>query len=124
MVDTLHFLVRGGHVPKAAAWASSLFKIKPLLTLNDGDVRPLATTTRTTPRAMQRMLRIMAGRVTKGEPVSIAVMHADALDNAIRLKEQIAARFKCRELFITEFTPVMGAHIGPGLVGVAFYSGE
>lgn len=57
-------------------------------------------------------------------PLHVAVMHADALDNAIILKEQLSSRFDCAELFITEFTPVMGAHIGPGLIGVVFYSGD
>jgi len=123
MVDTLHYLVRGGHVPKAAAWASSLFRIKPLLTLSDGDVRPLAKT-RTTARAITRMLKAMKQMVIKGLPLHVAVMHADALDNAELLKEQIVSRFDCSELFITEFTPVMGAHIGPGLIGVAFCSGD
>jgi DegV family protein with EDD domain len=123
MVDSLNYLVRGGHVPKAAAWASSLFKIKPLLTLDDGDARLLANT-RTTPRAMARMLKIMKQMVIKGLPLRVAVMHADALKNAELLKEQIASRFDCSELFITEFTPVMGAHIGPGLIGVAFCSGD
>ncbi len=123
MVDTLHYLVKGGHVPKAAAMAGSVFKIKPLFTLNDGDAHPLANV-QTTPRAMKRMLSIMKQRVVKGQSLHVAVMHADALDNAIALKEQTSSRFDCAELFITEFTPVMGAHIGPGLIGIAFYSGD
>jgi DegV family protein with EDD domain len=123
MVDTLHYLVRGGHVPKAAAWASALFRIKPLFALNDGDVRPLVNT-RTTPRAIDRMLKIMRQSVTVEPPLRVAVMHADALDNAVLLKEKISARFDCATLFITEFTPVMGAHIGPGLIGVAYCSGD
>jgi len=40
------------------------------------------------------------------------------------LREQISSQFDCAELFITEFTPVMGAHTGPGVIGVAFYSGD
>lgn len=123
MADTLHYLVRGGHVPKAAGWASSLFRIKPLFTLNDGDVRPLART-RTTPRAIEHMLGVMEQHAVKGRPLHVAVMHADALDNALLLKERILSHFDCAELFITEFTPVMGVHIGPGLIGVAFYSGD
>jgi len=123
MVDNLRYLVRGGHVPKLAAMASSLFRIKPVLTINDGDARPLAKA-QTTSGALKRMLGIMKRRAVKGQPLHVAVMHADALDNAIVLRDEISARFQCSELFITEFTPVMGAHIGPGLVGVAFYSGD
>jgi len=123
MVDNLHYLVKGGHVPKLAAMASSLFRIKPVLTINDGDARPLAKA-QTTSGALKRMLGIMKRRAIEGLPLHVAVMHADALDNAIVLRDEISARFQCNELFITEFTPVMGAHIGPGLVGVAFYSGD
>ena len=74
--------------------------------------------------ALKRMLSIMKRGVIKGQLLHVAVMHADALNNALALKDSISSRFQCAELFITEFTPVMGAHIGPGLVGVAFYSGD
>ncbi len=123
MVDNLHYLVRGGHVPKLAAVASSLFRIKPVLTINNGDARPLARA-QTTSGAIKRMLGIMKRSGVKGQPLHVAVMHADALDKALVLSGEISARFQCSELLITEFTPVMGAHIGPGLVGVAFYSGD
>ena len=51
-------------------------------------------------------------------------MHADALDSAIGLTDEISSQFDCAELFITEFTPVMGVHTGPGVIGVAFYCGD
>lgn len=123
MVDDLQYLVRGGHVPRLAAKASSLFRIKPILTIDNGDARPLAKA-QTTSGALKRMLGIMKRRAVKGQSLHVTVMHADALDNALVLSSEISARFQCSELFITEFTPVMGAHIGPGLVGVAFYSGD
>ena len=123
MVDTLHYLVKGGHVPKAAALASSLLRIKPIFTLNEGDARPI-TNARTTLGAIKRIIKLMGQKIVKGQPLHVAVMHADALDEAIVLRDQISSQFDCVELFITEFTPVMGAHIGPGLIGIAFYSGD
>ena len=63
-------------------------------------------------------------KVTKGQPLHVAVMHADALDKAVALSNRISSQFDCDELIITEFTPVMGVHTGPGLIGVAFYSGD
>jgi len=122
-LDTLHYLVKGGRVPKAAALASSLLKIKPIFTVSDGEAHPV-TNARTNPGAMKRILKIMGQKVVKGQPLYVAVMHADALDRAIALKNQISSRFDCDELFITEFTPVMGVHTGPGVIGVAFYSGD
>ncbi len=120
-LDTLYYLVKGGRVPKAAAWASSLLKIKPILTIKDGEAHPV-TNPRTTPGAMKRILKLMEQKIVRGVPLHIVVMHADALDRAIEIKNEISSHFDCAELFITEFTPVMGAHTGPGVVAVAFYS--
>ena len=101
---------------------SSLLQIKPILTITDGEVRSL-TNARTNAGAMKRILKLMDERVVKGQPLYAAVMYADVLDRAIALRDQISSQFNCAELFITEFTPVMGAHTGPGVIGVAFYSG-
>ena len=119
-LDTLHYLVKSGRVPQAAALVNSLLKIKPVFTLNHADARTVALP-RTITSAMKRMLKLMEQRVAKGQPLHVVVMHADALDKAIALRERIASQFNCTELFITEFTPVMGVHTGPGLLGVAFY---
>ena len=121
MLDTLRYLVKGGRVPKLAALATSILKIKPILTITEGEAHPV-TNPRTTPRGMKRMLQIMGQKILTGQPLHVAVTHADALDRAIALRDQIAAQFDCAELFITEFTPVMGAHTGPGVIGIAFYS--
>ena len=122
-LDTLHYLVKGGRVPQAAALVNSLLKIKPIFTLNHGDAHTVALP-RTIPSAIKRMLKIMEQKVVKGQPLHVAVMHADALDKAVALRNRIASQFNCTELFITEFTPVMGVHTGPGLLGIAFYSGD
>ncbi len=122
-LDTLHYLVKGGRVPKSAALVNSLLNIKPIFTINDGEAHSV-TNARTTAGAMKRILKLMGQKVVKGQPLHVAVMQADALDRAIVLRDQIASQFNCAELFITEFTPVMGVHTGPGVIGVAFYSGD
>jgi len=122
-LDTLHYLVKGGRVPKAAALVNSLLKIKPIFTVSHGEAQPV-TNARTTAGAMKCILKLMEQKVVKGQPLHVAVMQADALDRAIALRDQIASQFNCAELFITEFTPVMGVHTGPGVIGIAFYSGD
>ena len=122
-LDTLYYLVKGGRVPKAAALATSLLKIKPIFTINSGDAHPV-TNARTIQGAIKRILKIMGQKVVEGQPLHVAVMHADAPDKALALRNRISSQFDCDELFITEFTPVMGVHTGPGLIGVAFYSGD
>jgi len=122
-LDTLKYLVKGGRVPKVAALAGSLLQIKPIFAINDGDVHPV-TNARTNPGATKRILEIMGQKIVKGQPLHVAVMHADALDRAKELRDEISSQFDFSELFITEFTPVMGVHTGPGLIGIAFYSEE
>jgi DegV family protein with EDD domain len=122
-LDNLHYLVKGGRVPKAAALASSLLRIKPIFTVSDGEAHPV-TNVRTNPGAMKHIVKIMEQRIAKGQPLHVAVMHADALNRAEELRDEISSRFDCTELLITEFTPVMGVHTGPGVIGVAFYNGD
>ena len=122
-LDTLHYLVKGGRVPKAAALVNSLLHIKPIFTVNGGDAHTVALP-RSIDSAMKQILKIMKKKIGEGQPVRVAVMHADALDQAIELRERVSSQFNCVELFITEFTPVMGVHTGPGVIGVAFYSGD
>ena len=122
-LDTLTYLVRSGRVPQAAALVNSILSIKPIFTLNHSDAHTVALP-RTMKSAIDRMLKLMGSSAAKGQPLHVVVMHADALGEAITLKDRITSQFECREIFITEFTPVMGVHTGPGLIGVAFYSEE
>lgn len=118
-LDTFRYLQRGGRIGRAAALAGTLLQIRPVLYVN-GQVDVLAKT-RTKPKAirliLQRIKEYLAGR-----PAHIAILHADAPHEAEALRQAVAERFDCAELYVTEFTPVMGAHTGPGLLGVAFYA--
>jgi DegV family protein with EDD domain len=122
-LDTLQYLARSGRVPQAAAMVNSIFNIKPIFSLNHADAHTVALP-RTMKSAINRMIKLMKPLVKKGLPLHAAVMHADALEQAETFKNKISAQFECQELFITEFTPVMGVHTGPGLIGVAFYGEE
>ena len=118
-VDTLRYLWKSGRVPAAAHLGASLLRIKPLFELAGGEVTTLARP-RTRRSATRRMLELMRQDAAQGA-IHAAVMHADAAQDAQALRDRIAADFDCVELFISEFTPVMGAHIGPGVLGVAYW---
>jgi len=120
-LDTLHYLAKSGRVPQAAALVNNILNIKPVFTLNHSEAHTVALP-RSLQSATKRMLKLMAKEVIKGQPLHVAVMHADAPEQAVFLKDRITSQFECSEIFITEFTPVMGVHTGPGLFGVAFYS--
>jgi DegV family protein with EDD domain len=120
-LDTLRYLARSGRVPQAAALLNSMLSIKPVFTLNKTEAHTVALP-RTMENAMDRMLKLMGKAVATGQKPHVAVMHAAAPGLANTFKDRIASRFDCEEIFVTEFTPVMGVHTGPGLIGVAFYS--
>lgn len=119
-LDTLDYLRRGGRVNFPAAVIANLLKVKPILTLKGGKVVPQAKP-RTKPKAMECLLSLLKERATD-TPLHAAVMHGDDPDGAEYLKKGISSRYNCAELLVTPFTPVMGAHTGPGLVGIAFYN--
>lgn len=119
MVDTLEYLARGGRVPRAAALLGDFINLKPILTANEGKVYRL-TLARSKEHAIGKMLRLMEQRNPKKVPIRVLVMHADAEQEASKFQAQLAGRFPWELLEQTQFTPVMGAHSGPGVVGVAF----
>ena len=119
-LDTLDYLRRGGRVNFTSAVLANLLKVKPILTIKDGKAVPVDRP-RTRHRAIRRLLRLMKENVTD-TPLHVVVMHADVIQDAEKLKDEAASLFQCAELFITEFTPVMGTHAGPSLIGLAFYN--
>ena len=120
LMDTVRYVYRTGRIPKAAAQVGSMLNIKPIFTISSG-VPHFMNAVRNKERGIKRMLKIMRGKVGLN-PVHVAVMHAYAPDEAERLKERVSSEFNCAELFVTEFSPVMGYACGTGTLGLAFYS--
>jgi DegV family protein with EDD domain len=114
-VDTLEYLRRGGRIGAAQAWLGGALKIKPILTL-DGQITPIERV-RTSRRAFERMVEYMRTRAADGADAWV-VQHVQSPDVAERLIEQGRAIYDCEPAFVSEVGPVIGAHVGPGLVGV------
>ncbi len=121
VIDTLEYLARSGRVPRVAAWASALLSVKPIIELRDQDVR-LVTRTRTRQRAIAKLIPIMEQRGLHGERLRLSVQHTEAQQEADQLAKEVAERLQPGELIVSEFTLVMGAHTGPGLLGLSYFS--
>ncbi|UCG54906.1 MAG: DegV family protein [Dehalococcoidia bacterium] len=119
-LDTIRYVYRTGRIPKMAAQFGSILKIKPILTSSGGLIK-FKGIVRNREQGENRLLEIMRNKVGS-HPVHVGVMHAFAPDEASRLKKRIASEFHCSELWISEFTPVMGYATGTGTLGLAFYS--
>ena len=119
-LDTLEYLARGGRVPRVAAWASSLLRIKPIVQLSHDGER-LVARVRAQRRARERLLSLLEERAADARSLHLCVHHANAPNEALDLAEQARSALKPAELYVSEFTRVMSAHTGPGLLGFAYY---
>lgn len=122
MVDTLEFLQRGGRIGRAQRFLGSALNLKPLLQVSDGEFLPLEQV-RTRRKAFLRLLELLEKHIGGRSPVHLAVLHANALDRAQELLDLATARVNPMETLISEVSPAVGAHLGPGTVGFAFMAG-
>ena len=120
-VETLEYLRRGGRIGGATAFLGSALRIKPILHIADGRVEPLEKA-RTSKKAVARLLDLMAEQVGSSDGVHAAVLHCNASDAAGHLAQEMATRFQPVELHTAEAGPTIGAHGGPGTLGVTFYT--
>jgi DegV family protein with EDD domain len=114
-VDTLDYLRRGGRIGAARAWIGSTLKIKPILTLEE-EITPVERV-RTRARAFQRLVDYAQQRHDDGAD-AWAVQHIQDPESAARLIEACKPIFGREPTVVSEIGPVIGAHVGPGLLGV------
>lgn len=116
-VDTLEFLRRGGRIGAAAAMLGSALAVKPLLHLVDGRIEPLERV-RTSTRALARLEDLVVAEAGE-RAVDIGVQHLAAPERAEELASRLRERVPgVRELLVGEVGAVVGAHVGPGMLGV------
>jgi DegV family protein with EDD domain len=119
-LESLEYLRRGGRIGRAQALLGGLLRIKPILTIRDGEAFPLARA-RTRQKALDEMRRLCLeqGRITEA-----AVMQATTPDDARYLADQVAQRFPGAPVHVGQMGPVIGVHGGPGLIGLAVVLAE
>ena len=113
-VDTLEYLRRGGRIGSAQAWLGTALKIKPILAL-ESEITPFERV-RTSRRAFERMVDLMRRRCADGAE-GWAIQHIQAPREAEALAERGREIFGHEPAFVSEIGPVIGTHVGPGLLG-------
>ena len=119
-LETLEYLARGGRIGKAESMLGNLIKIKPILSIKNGEVTPVSRA-RGENHALQAIVDYVVRQVDDYRGLHLAIMEADAQEQAARLEELALQQLHPTKIFHTEFTPVMGVHTGPGLVGLGYY---
>lgn len=121
-VDTLEFLHRGGRIGGAKRLLGTAMKVKPILSVQQGLVESIESV-RTTRKAHARVLEIILEQVGDRKPVSLATVQANAAAEANALLDQAQEMMEIKEVLHSEVSPVIGTHVGPGTVGLAYMAG-
>jgi len=121
VVDTLKYLHKNGRIGGASRYLGAALSIKPILYLdNQGKIDALEKV-RTKRKAIERLIQLAVEKAD-GKPVHVGVMHAKAFKEAKNLRDQLLEQFDCIQIGIYDISPVIGAHVGPGTVGLAIYA--
>jgi DegV family protein with EDD domain len=122
MVDTLEFLFRGGRIGGGARFLGTALNMKPILYMHEGKIQSLERV-RTKGKALDRLIELVAEKCDGKSPIQLAGAHANSLEDARALVEKAKGRLNPMETIIGELSPVIGTHVGPGTVALAYMAG-
>ena len=121
-VETLEYLHRGGRIGGGAKFLGTALNFKPILEIRDGAVESVERV-RTRKKSLARVVRLIEERIDGREPLHLAALNAKADEDARWLLEVGCAHLNPVEKMFTDVSPVIGTHVGPGVVGLAFLAG-
>jgi DegV family protein with EDD domain len=121
-VDTLEFLHRGGRIGGASRFLGAALNLKPILEVKDGKIEAIERV-RTRKKSLNRLIELVEERISGGDPVRIASLHANSSQDAQYLLGTSIEKFNPVETVFSEVSPVVGTHAGPGTVGLAYCVG-
>lgn len=120
VVETLEYLRRGGRIGHAAALLGTALAVKPVLHMRDGEIQPWEKV-RTMKRALTRLVDL-AAEAAGDDDIRLAVHHLDSPDRAAELATRLEERLpRSRGCVVSELGAVIGAHTGPGVLGVVVH---
>jgi DegV family protein with EDD domain len=121
-LNTLEFLHRGGRIGGGARFLGTALNLKPILELKEGRLEAVERV-RTRGKALNRLVELVEERVNGRQPLRIASLHAKAAADAQGLLDNLKGRLEIDEVVVSTVSPVVGTHVGPGTVGIAFMAG-
>jgi DegV family protein with EDD domain len=121
--DTLKYLYMGGRIGKAKHLMGSMLNIKPLIGMEDGVIVALGTA-RSRCKAYLRMAEMVEAAAGRMGKVKVAYTHVAAPEEVDKIRERIEERLTVVESLISELSPALGVHSGPGTAGVCYYPVE
>ena len=118
--DTLKYLYMGGRIGRAVHLVGSALSLKPVISMEKGEIVALGVA-RGINKAYERIVENIEKTIGSAKRIKVAYMHAGAREQVERLKEKVEQRVQCAESFISELSPALMVHTGPGTTGLCFY---
>jgi len=117
--DTLRYLYMGGRIGRAVHLFGALLNVKPIISMRDGEIVALGQA-RSRARVYDKMVETIADKVGYGARIKVAYIHAAALEELDQIRSRVERAFTVVESLVSELSPVLGVHTGPGTTGLAF----
>jgi DegV family protein with EDD domain len=123
LVDSLHYLQKGGRIGKASAVLGSVLNIKPILSLDEQGEVYAADRVRGNKKALQRIIHHLRDFADQN-PVRMGISHAQAPEEAVRVQKQLQEHFSVQDTVLTTIGPVIGTHVGPQTLAIMMVKAE
>ena len=120
LVDTLEYLQKGGRIGKAAAFVGGMLKVKPIITVRDGEVHPVERP-RSRERGKARLIELVRGLAPFYQ---INVSYSTDRSQALAVRTELADMVAPEHIVESRFGPVLGTYLGPNALGVAVAQGS
>jgi len=121
VVDTLEYLQRGGRIGRAKRLLGTALNIKPILQFRDGEIESISQE-RTKRKALARMMEIAEERLGDKQMAEAAIVDVATEEEGDEIADMVVRRFGTPVVHRSPVSPVVGTHVGPGAIGLAFYS--
>lgn len=122
VVDTLKYLHAGGRIGGGKRFMGTALNIKPILEIRDGKIEAVKSVISIN-KALEAMVEMVEKDVDQRKPVRVSVFHALAAEKAQELLKTTAARLHADEAILSYVSPVIGCHVGPGTLSIAYMAG-
>jgi DegV family protein with EDD domain len=124
-LSDLKYLIHGGRISHMKGLIASMLNLKPLIGVEKvGGTYTQMGSARTFNNAIKGLVKLMSSQHTPGSPLRVQVGHALNPDGAARLRDLIDKAFQCTWLPLVSMSPVLAAHTGPTMIGVAYASSD
>lgn len=120
VVDTLEYLKKGGRIGLVASSIGSVLNIKPIISVNEEGKYYIYSKARGNVKAIKSILEVLFSSLDNVK-MNVAVMHGMAQDKANEIYEKIKIHNNVTSIYMSEISPSLGVHTGPGLIGLVFH---